>query len=89
MKHKIGIFPCKQCLLISCCTKLCEKITNMNNRHITRVITHEDRCPDCGIDNIKESRHEKYHRSNRYLCKNCNHNFIELYRNNIIRGQNY
>lgn len=50
MKRRIpGIFPCRKCLILACCTETCEKIIK-KNEHVKLQELKKGICPHCGSD---------------------------------------
>jgi len=65
-------YPCKECLVLVTCSKLCDKI-EMNDDVIFERIKKEECCPDCGGNKFSEgpcggiSQHMR--------CATCRHKF--------------
>ena len=68
-------YPCKGCVVVSCCTNLCEKIEFDDELLILRL-QKEYCCPDCGGE--FELYHEDGHVDVR--CLTCFHQF-KVYKN--------
>lgn len=63
------MYPCKLCIVKSCCTSWCDDI--MTNAHQIAVhIISTNRCPDCGEKLIRKPNKKMY------LCISCTKVFI-------------
>jgi len=83
-------FPCKDCLVLSCCSELCDKTNyNLNNlNHLLYPLAIEIQCPDCstmlntGLEEVRVKCSECGHLKEELQimdqpvkCNNCNHEF--------------
>jgi hypothetical protein len=67
------IFTCKGCIVLPCCTMLCDKVRN--GLELKSFINKYYCCPDCGGD-ILQSEDGKDHCNMRYQrCYSCGHFF--------------
>jgi len=66
------MYPCKVCLITSCCTELCDTILKRNRKESAKMIIKEI-CPDCGSKIIKSTHFSEY--SWEVECDYCNHTF--------------
>ena len=77
-KEKKFIFPCKNCIVLSCCTKICDKI-NLNQDELTKnmreyIDSHNKFvCPDCESENFLEGPSGGM--STNIQCFQCKHWF--------------
>jgi hypothetical protein len=69
----VGFYPCQECIVLPCCTKLCYKVTKKRTDAIKKSLD-KSICPDCGgirwrmnIDNASYS--------SIFMCEECNHKF--------------
>jgi hypothetical protein len=77
----IGIFPCRKCLLLTCCTEDCEKVSK-KNEHVKREELNKDICPYCGNKLTYENLSDHQIHWKRAACDKC-HN-IFTYTNKIV-----
>ena len=72
----IGIFPCRQCLLLACCTEDCEKITKKNDDVKIKELEYGV-CPHCGYGVVKGQHLHTVNEQmwNCYRCNNCQNSF--------------
>ena len=71
MREVIRKFPCKKCILLVCCSALCNNLLVSVNEFIHK----EKKCPDCGsYEFFKGSG--PYKGSVLFKCSLCGHYFI-------------
>ena len=71
MKNIIRKFPCKDCILLVCCSSLCDNLLVSVNSFITQ----EGKCPDCGTSEFFKGS-GPYKGSTLFKCSLCGHYFI-------------
>ena len=68
-------YPCRDCLVISRCEDLCEKLSQ-DGFEIMRSLEH-DICPDCSYSNLELKTVDQVNRESKiYDCKDCGHSFV-------------
>jgi len=77
-------FKCAECLVFSCCSKICEGVLEIPSDFITHCIKLWI-CPDCG-SRIRINLNE-----DNYTCVECNHSFHKINNNKYARvlGDNF
>ena len=72
-RHNVtGKYPCRNCIVLSCCTQECYKIKK-RNRDATSKLLMSGICPDCG----QEITHQRTLSVEYYIsCHNCGHKFL-------------
>jgi len=70
-------YSCKDCLVLACCSKMCEKtLNNFNNLNFIEVYTSSEiRCPDCG-EYINLGHKWEHDYEGVMHCKRCYHMII-------------
>jgi len=75
-------FVCKECILLSNCSELCNKVISLNTE-LSKHLLSKYICPDCGSKMLYM-----------YKCSNCNHTFIfkfsgswERYRDRHLKAE--
>ena len=43
----VNKYPCKECVVLPCCSELCVK-TNLRNTRLFEIFVEDSCCPDCG-----------------------------------------
>ncbi len=72
----IGIFPCRNCIVLACCTKICKKISEMNRTHITKSLLYNKICPDCGNKDLRYCNDLYLYGTTEVIrCIICKHDF--------------
>lgn len=69
-------YPCKECIVLPCCSELCDKTKKMDSEVIRRNII-KNICPDCGkrIETIRRPYFTHQKKNFKYECEFCNHIF--------------
>ena len=67
-------FPCKECLVLSCCSELCDRV-HLRKKLGTQQLLYNDICPDCGHKNDFNIKNVEIQSLYILKCKNCNHDF--------------
>lgn len=70
--QKIEIFPCKECLILTSCMELCNKIEMDDKKLYAKIIKYEC-CPDCGGIEFREG--PRGGASLNVMCIKCRHKF--------------
>ena len=67
-------FPCKGCLVLSCCSELCDIVHLRKNLGIEQLL-YNNICPDCGYKNEFNIQNQTGKSLYTIKCVYCNHDF--------------
>lgn len=66
------MYPCKQCIILVCCSKLCNDVIKRSTISSSELL-HQKICPDCGSE-LKKGSKQSFIQYN-IKCDYCNHKF--------------
>ena len=75
----MSIYPCRSCILFTCCSEICPKIESKNREEVQKSLDN-DICPDCGskVEYVQQIVNPMGTMSSK-VCNNCNHAFSLLF----------
>lgn len=74
-KKRFSEFPCIGCVVIMCCTALCNKLI-IESKIIKKRIMGRNQCPDCGGDLLNSVVYFLHYVDISKKCKDCEHQFV-------------
>jgi transposase-like protein len=69
-------YPCRECIIIMCCSELCDKVTNDKDEIRDSMISQS--CPDCN-GFLKHISKIIVNNLYQFECQTCRHHFEEQF----------